>query len=123
MPTTLREFYENNGADYDLYLQRLMGKESLIMKYLSLFISDPTFLELQEGIKNNDFDLILKKAHTLKGLTSNINLTILSDLSAEIVNQIRTNQTQYITNTFENLSREYNRIVKEIELLSSAKEN
>ena len=44
---TIREFYQSIGANYDIVLKRLL-KESLIRKYLTMFLEDKTYDELKK---------------------------------------------------------------------------
>lgn len=114
MVENLREFYEKNGSDYDVFLKRLMGKEELIRKYLNLFLADGTFLELKEAVEIQDYDMILIKAHTLKGLSLNLNLVKIGNYAAQIVDDIRAGKTENINQTFSHLMIEYNQVCDDL---------
>lgn len=116
---TLREFYDKNGVDYDAFLHRLMGKESLAKKYIKVFLNDLTFGELANAVAQKDFDQVGKKAHSLKGIALNLDFKKLSGLCIEIINSSYSANIQEIETQFAMLKKEYEQIVSDLHSLSS----
>lgn len=114
----LREFYENNGVDYDAFLQRLMGRESLAVKYIKVFLNDTTFGELANAVVQQDFDQIGKKSHSLKGIALNLDLKKLSTFCVEVTNSAYSADMQEVEAQFNLLEKEYKHIVSELRCLS-----
>lgn len=109
-----REFYEKNGVDYDAFLQRMMGKEALVEKYIRIFMADPTYEELEQAIAAQDFETVSFKAHTLKGIALNLNLEKLGLLCVNIVVSLRNGDTVDLKSQFEQVKVEYTCIIKEL---------
>ncbi len=85
---TLSEFYSSLGESLDEVLERLR-MESRIVKYLGLFLSDPSFSELKEAFACNDAHTAFRAAHTLKGVAANLGLNKLSASSSELTEDLR----------------------------------
>lgn len=111
----LREFYENNGVDYDVFLGRLMGKESLLEKYINIFLGDSTFTELTNAVAQKDFEQVGKTAHTLKGIALNLDFKKLGGLCAELINSVHMNDVQAIEGQFDCLKLEYEYIISALQ--------
>lgn len=109
-----REFYENRGVDYDAFLQRMMGKEPLIEKYIGIFMADSTYAELELAMAAQDLDTIAFKAHSLKGIAQNLNFEKLGTLCMNLISSVRSGDTSDLNQLFEQLKDEYVCIIKEL---------
>lgn len=112
--SNFREFYEKSGVDYDALLQRMMGKEALVEKYLRIFMADPTYSELEQAMLAQDLETVGFKAHTLKGIALNLNLEKLGVLCMDMVSSIRNGDTPKLESQFEQVKAEYACIIKEL---------
>ena len=83
--TALRE----RGCDIDNAMVRFLNNEDFYAKMYKKFVADPAFEELGEALDKKDADLAFRHAHTLKGLTANMGLTPLLDLTVQIVEPLR----------------------------------
>lgn len=110
----LRAFYENNGVDYDALLQRLMGKESLVEKYIHIFLSDLTFSELAQAMEEKNYEAVGFRAHTLKGIAMNLNLEKLSLLCMDLIDSIRNDATDALAAQFALVKAEYVSIIEQL---------
>lgn len=114
---SLSEFYSSLGESFEEVLGRL-GMESRIIKYLGLFIHDPSFNELKEAFANNDAKTAFRAAHTLKGVAANLGLNKLSASSSELTEDLRplawTANSQTL---FSAVERDYNAAVDGIKQL------
>lgn len=112
--SNFREFYEKNGVDYDAFLQRMMGKEVLVEKYLRIFVADSTYAELEQAMVAQDFETVGFKAHTLKGIALNLNFEKLGNLCMSIMNSVHSGDTLGLEPQFEQVKAEYACIIKEL---------
>lgn len=108
-----RAFYENRGVDYDAFLQRMMGKEALVEKYIRIFIADSTYSELAQAMAVQDIEAAEFKAHALKGIALNLNFEKLGILCMDMVNSVR-NNIQELDAQFDRVKAEYESIMKEL---------
>lgn len=115
----LREFYESNGVDYDAFIHRLMGKESLAAKYVKVFLADPTFGELADAVAQKDMDQVGKKAHGLKGIALNLDFKKLGSLCVEVIAGASSANTQQVDVQFDLLKKEYEHIVSDLQSVSA----
>ena len=85
---TLSEFYSSIDESLDEVLERLR-MESRVVKYLKLFLSDPSLAELKEAFACDDAHTAFRAAHTLKGVAANLGLNKLSASSSELTEDLR----------------------------------
>ena len=74
--TCLREA----GVDVEGALERLMGSEALLERFLKKFPADPNYAGLVSAVERGDHEAALTAAHTLKGMCGNLSMTALFDL-------------------------------------------
>lgn len=89
MDQELKEQLKNVGVDVDTGLKRFMNNEALYMKFLNKFLTEPTYEQLQECIQKGDYPEAFRQAHTLKGVSANLSLTLLADSVARLVELLR----------------------------------
>ena len=70
-------------------VRRFSGNSGLYERFLNKFLSDPTFGMVTDAFKAGDAQLALTATHTFKGLTANLGLTKLYNISSEMVSLIR----------------------------------
>ena len=68
---TVKECYEQMGADYEDVLGRLRN-EALIRKFAKKFLEDGSFQMLKDGLVKKDGEMAFRAAHTLKGVCQNL---------------------------------------------------
>lgn len=62
------------GVDVDEALERFMGNESLMLKFLLRFPADENFSRLRQAMAAGDAAGAFAAAHTLKGVAGNLSL-------------------------------------------------
>ena len=102
------ELLERIGVDAPATVARLGGMESISRRFILKFPQDPTFSALAHA-----YDI--RHVHTLKGLTANLGIEPLRQLSAEYLEQIRTAVPPSELTTYQRqLTQEYRRVTQSI---------
>lgn len=68
---TIKECYEQIGADYEDVRSRLRS-DLLIRKFFLKFPDDKSFGQLKEALKSGDREGAFRGVHTLKGVAQNL---------------------------------------------------
>ena len=116
----LRKFYENSGVDYNALIRRLAGNEALLYKYLKSFVEDKNYTELCKAVMSKDYDTVLKTAHSIKGMSINLGLEKLFEISSAIVISVREEHFDKVEPFWEQLKSEYARVISQIGMLEYA---
>lgn len=91
--------------DQEEFLLRLSGNERVFHKVISVFLKDMPILidQLENAIRQHDFDKIQGIAHTLKGCSANISAHALADAALEIelaAKEVSTNKLDSLWSKF-----------------------
>ena len=68
---------------------RLGGNEALYKKLLKSFVAGNYFEIISEKIQNNNLEAAAQAAHTIKGVSANLSLKRVNELSAELEQQLK----------------------------------
>ena len=85
---TIKECYEQAGADYEDVRSRLRS-DILIRKFFLKFPEDRSFEQLREALEKNDHQEAFRGAHTLKGVALNLGFTPLYEASHRLTEDLR----------------------------------
>ena len=77
------------GIDVDGALERFMGSEALLERFLGKFLQDTNYAALEQAVARGDWEEALRASHTLKGVCGNLSMTGLYDLFTRQVAAIR----------------------------------
>ncbi len=88
---TVKECYDNIGADYEDVLGRLR-KDERIQKFLLKFLDDKSYELLCNSMDAGDMNEAFRAAHTLKGVCQNLSLTPLYRSSSVLADRLRDGQ-------------------------------
>ncbi len=113
---TLKEAYEQMGADYSDVLKRLMN-DALVARFATKFLDDASFDSLRDALKAGDAERAFMAAHTLKGVCSNLGFTNLYEPVYQITEALRGGSLEGSNVLFPQVEAEYN---KTVEALRSA---
>ncbi len=102
---------EKLRIDKNVFEKTFNCDENLMLRFVNMFPSDDNFQKLEEYFKQNDFENMFESAHTLKGLCSNLGFTELYKLSSILVENLRHNNYGNLSVSFENLKKEYLRVM------------
>lgn len=110
---TVKECYEQMGADYEGVLRR-MGSETVIRRFALKFLQDPSFNDLKESLQKNDREEAFCAAHTLKGVCLNLGLDELYEVSTEITEKLRGRESIGSEDLFKKVEEKYQKTVEAI---------
>lgn len=115
----LKYFYESMGVDYNRVLNRLR-REALIEKYLHLLLKDENFDILKKAIRENDYETAFRAAHSIKGVSLNLDLIPLAEVASQLVECFRGKTEQEldkekIADLYQILDKEFERIKLSVE--------
>ena len=85
---TVQEFYAAIHGDYDAAMQRLM-KEERIVKYLRKFVEGEDYNNLLLALREKHYEDAFRFSHNLKGMSLNLELTGLGEVSDTLCNLFR----------------------------------
>ncbi len=77
------------GIDLDSALERMMGNEALLERFLKRFLDDANYGRLAAAIDAGDAEAALTASHTLKGVCGNLSMQRLFDLLTRQVAALR----------------------------------
>lgn len=78
------------GVDYEKTLKRFSGNAALLERFARKFPTDPSFSQLDEAMAEKRYEDAEHAAHTLKGVAGNLGFQRLSELSGDVVEELRT---------------------------------
>ena len=107
---TIKEFYEVVGGDYEETVTRMMG-EARVRKYIGRFAENTTFIKLEENMKNGDYENAFLEAHNLKGMSMNIGVTELAEVSSELTEALRNGPKGDVNGLFEAVKEKYEKVI------------
>lgn len=113
----ISEFYKKIEADYEGTLSRFMKNESMMARFVKRFPEDHTYAELLQSIEARDYGEIQARAHTLKGIASNLGFGLLAAASGELTVAMRAEEYEKTDILFEVVQKNYEKVMTEIQNL------
>ena len=122
----IKELYQAIGGDYDEVLTRLLGKDSMVIRYAKRFSEDPAYGQLENAVRENDPDAVFHAVHTLKGVAATLGFTRLFQVSSSLTELVRRNASgdlpaaysqAAVLSAFEAVKTEYANTVDALEKL------
>lgn len=120
MKEEVLDILKANGADVDNSLKRFMGNRGLYEKFLLKFPADQNMSRLRESMEKQDYEEAFKCVHTLKGVSANLGLDPVQELSSRMTELMRGKQPEEIDKKaleqcFEELEKIYDNFCRIIE--------
>lgn len=103
---TIQECYAALEGDYQEVLGRLYS-EALVQRFVGRFLSDQSFQQLEQSLKEGSYEEAFRAAHTLKGVTQNLSFTKLYQSSHEITEALRTKDYDAAARLFPRVEADY----------------
>lgn len=98
------------GVDTEGALRRFSGNSALYERFLKKFLDDTTFSLVTEAFDKTDVEAALSSTHTFKGLTANLGMMRLYDISSEMVKLIREDKFEEAHGIYPRLKAAYEEI-------------
>lgn len=102
------------GIDVDGALERFMGSEALLVRFLGKFPDDPNFSALEAAIAAGDCDAAFTAAHTLKGVCGNLSMTALFDTVSRQTELLRSGDLAAAAGMMDTLRSQYQTVCSAI---------
>ena len=102
------------GIDVDGALERFMGNDALLDRFLGKFLGDTNYALLSEAIETADPDKALTASHTLKGVCGNLSMPELFRLLTCQVEALRAGDWDKAAGLLPEISRAYEPVVRAI---------
>ncbi len=108
---TLNEVASVIDLDLKRTFSLFMGKEEMYVKYLKKFPenAERIMAELATAVRNNDHKGIEAGAHGLKGVSANLGIQKVTEISTALMLDIR-------ENTYDNIGRDYEQLQEQVRL-------
>ena len=85
---TIQECYKEMGGDFE-GVQKRFGGVAMVKKFAIKFLSDSSFQDLEDGLKEKDAEKAFCAAHTLKGICLNLGFDAFYEVSAALTEKLR----------------------------------
>ena len=102
MDQTRKARLEAGGIMVDEALERFMGNEAMLERYLQKFLSEKSYAMLRDSLASNDWEAAGRAAHTLKSICGTIGCEAMQEL---VILQERqaVGMMPEISNSYENI--------------------
>ena len=107
MEQSVREALCAGGVNVDEALERFMGSEALMLRFLKKFLDDVNYDKLVQAVEAGDREGALTASHTLKGVCGNLSLMPLHDLLSAQVGLLRAGDWDGATALMPQLTQAY----------------
>jgi HPt (histidine-containing phosphotransfer) domain-containing protein len=107
----LREKMLEIDMDADGTIMRFGGNEELLIRFIKKFLEDPTFVQVQNAVKQKNYEDMECAAHTLKGTSANLGFDRLSSLCNLMVQKLRAGERGSVSEIFIQIEQEYSKII------------
>lgn len=100
------------NVDYENGKKRFAGNEALYEKYLLKFKEDTHYAAAKEAFVANDYETLLKEAHTLKGVAGTLGLQDIYQTCSNIVAALRNERSETVPQMFHMLQHAYEKTIE-----------
>lgn len=98
---------EAAGINVDAALNRFMGKEAMLQKFFTRFLSDKSYNGLLENMEKGDFEGAKAAAHMLKSVCGTIGCEKMQAMATNIESQLKAGDTAGAQDSLSEIKREY----------------
>ena len=99
------------GVSWSDVLERFMGNEDLVCKFMLKFLNDPSFDALTEGLQSKDAEAAFKGCHTLKGVTGNLALDGMRPDVLELTEILRAGSLEGTDELYQKIKVSYDELI------------
>lgn len=109
---SLHKFYQAIDGDFEAACRRFYN-ENMLQKFLIRFLDEPCCAELNDALGRHDRDAAIKAVHTLTGQARSFGFIRLEKKSAALLQALRGNQDEEITELRYEVTTEYIRMCRQ----------
>lgn len=118
----IQECYREFEGNYEEAKARLQS-DALIQRFAVKFLSDTSYESLDQALKEKNYEVAFRSAHTLKGVSLNLGFGHLGDSASALTEHLRNYENQEIDDSvsmslFEQVSKDYHKVVDAVHKLS-----
>ena len=114
MQAEIKERLQKSGIDVSDALERFMGNDAFLERFLKKFLSDSNYENLAAAIETGDKEAALIAAHTLKGICGNLSMTGLFELLSKQVVAFRAGDWEKGAEMMPEITNGYEAVVEAI---------
>ncbi|MBO5473888.1 MAG: Hpt domain-containing protein [Lachnospiraceae bacterium] len=96
MDELLKEQLEENGANIEAAINRFMGNEEVLLKFLLGLKEDENFPQLRASLEEENFAEAFKRAHSIKGVYANLGLDPIAGAASAMTELLRGREAEEI---------------------------
>ncbi len=112
------EELDHYGIDFQKGLERCMNDEEFYKEYLRLFLEDNCYFCAKEAFEKQDYEMMFRSLHELKGVCANVEMYELYDAVSALVEVLRRQvQMERIPECFAKVTTAYDRVREGIRLI------
>ncbi|MDE5965658.1 MAG: Hpt domain-containing protein [Lachnospiraceae bacterium] len=105
------------GVELESAMERFMGNEELLIRFLKKFSQDPNFDALKTAMEEQRYEDAFKAAHILKGLCGNLSLNALLEGVSEETELLRHGNYAEAADKLPALMEKYEETVEALNLI------
>lgn len=117
MDEAVRISLERAGIDVQEALDRFMGNEGLMIRFLARYPQDPNFSALRQAVSAGDAAQAFTAAHTLKGVVGNLSIHSLFYPVSAMVEDLRRGDLAAASQQMAALEAQYLQVTSALEQL------
>jgi hypothetical protein len=114
MDALKKERLAATGIDVDGALERFMGNDALLERFLKKFLADGNYAALSAAVAAGDPAAALTASHTLKGVSGNLSMPELFGLLTSQVEALRAGDWDKAAGLMPEIDRAYESVVRAI---------
>lgn len=111
MDETLKSALKESGVNLETALERFLGNEALLERFLRKFLEDKSFGEIITAMELNHSEDAFKAAHTLKGVAGNLSIDSVYHAVIPIVEALRNNDLNTARELLPELEKSYHAVI------------
>lgn len=118
MEDSRKEALLRAGVNLDEALERFMGNEELLVRFLKKFSNDPSYQSLGKAMSEKNYTDAFEAAHALKGVCGNLSISRLFELVCKEVELLRGgNGGEEAQQCYLEIAAEYEKVIAELAIL------
>lgn len=119
MEDSRKEALLRAGVNLDEALDRFMGNEELLVRFLKKFVNDPSYESLKKAMSGKNYKEAFEASHALKGVCGNLSITRLYELVCKEVELLRGGDVneEEAEQCYHEVVVEYEKVIVELENL------